>query len=145
MGSYKLYMVSTMKIRPGKFAEATKWWKEKGLPDARSRPWVKSLKCYAAQFGLAGEYGLEVWEEIENYAAMDSMDKWIEEDPKRAEKERTSGRRATSSSNGVRQGSWGIGPNPPCCPISRYASPGRISASLLAAHPDLVEVIAAIR
>ena len=88
LGSYKLYMVSTMKVRPGKFAEATRWWKEKGLPDARSRPWVKSLKCYAAQFGLAGEYGLEVWEEIENYAAMDVMDNWIEEDPKRAEKER---------------------------------------------------------
>jgi hypothetical protein len=83
MADYKLFMVSTFKIKPGKGVEATKFWREKGLPDIRSRPWVKSLRCYAGQFGLAGEYQIEVWEEIENYAAMDAMDTWIEEDPKR--------------------------------------------------------------
>jgi len=88
MADYKLFMVGTVKIRPGKFVEATKWWKEKGLPDLRTRPWTKSIKCYAGQFGLAGEYDIEIWQEIENYAVMDSMDKWIEEDPKRAEKTR---------------------------------------------------------
>jgi hypothetical protein len=86
--AYKLYMVGSAKIKSGKFEEATKWWKHKGLPDIRSRPWVKSIKCYAGQFGLAGEYDIEIWEEIEDYAAMDAMDKWIEEDPKRAEKNR---------------------------------------------------------
>jgi hypothetical protein len=36
----------------------------------------------------AREYYIEIWEEIENYAAMDAMDKWLEEDPKRAAKMR---------------------------------------------------------
>jgi len=86
MAAYKLFMVSTLKIKAGKFVEATKWWKEKGLPDLRTRPWTKSLRCYAAQFQLGGEYGIEIWEEIEDYAAMDAMDKWLEEDPKRTAK-----------------------------------------------------------
>jgi len=83
MADYKIFMVSTFKIKPGKGVEATKFWREKGLPDIRSRPWVKSLRCYAGQFGLAGEYQIEIWEEIADYAAMDAMDKWFEEDPKR--------------------------------------------------------------
>jgi hypothetical protein len=83
MADYKIFMVSTFKIKSGKGVEATKFWREKGLPDIRSRPWVKSLRCYAGQFGLAGEYQIEIWEEIANYAAMDAMDKWFEEDPKR--------------------------------------------------------------
>jgi hypothetical protein len=86
MAEYKLFMVSTAKIMPGKFVEATKWWKEKGAPDIKSRPYTKSLRTYAGQFGLAGEYSIEVWQEIENYAAMDAIDNWIVEDPKRAQK-----------------------------------------------------------
>ena len=31
MEAYKLYMVGSAKIKPGKFVEATNWWKEKGL------------------------------------------------------------------------------------------------------------------
>jgi hypothetical protein len=88
MADYKLFMVGTAKIKPGKFVEATKWWKEKGIPDIKSRPYTESLRCYAGQFGLAGEYYIEIWQEIENYAAMDVMDTWIEEDPKRAQSTR---------------------------------------------------------
>ncbi|SRR6266498_618576 len=85
MNAYKLYLVGYAKIKPGKFVEATKWWKEKGAPDILSRPWTKSLKCFAAQFGLgSGEFNLEIWQEIENYATLDQMDKWIIEDPKKA-------------------------------------------------------------
>jgi hypothetical protein len=86
MTEYKLYMISSSKIKAGKFVEATKWWAEKGLPDLRSRPWAKSVQSYAAQFGLGGEYDIETWTEIEDYSAMDAMDNWIIEDQERAEK-----------------------------------------------------------
>jgi hypothetical protein len=86
--AYRLYWVGTAKIRPGKFEEATKWWREKGAPDLLSEPWTKSLHAYAAQFGLAGEYGIEVWQEIENYAALDLMDQWQIEDQARAKMKR---------------------------------------------------------
>jgi len=84
MEAYRLFLVGQIKIKTGKFAEATKWWKEKGAPDILSRPYVKSLKCYAGQFGLGGEYGIEIWQELENYAAMDQMDNYIIEDLERA-------------------------------------------------------------
>jgi len=83
MGLYKLYLVGYADIKPGKFKEATKWWKDKGAPDLLSRPWTKSLKCYAGQFGLGGEYSIEIWQEIENYAVLDQIDSFIIEDPKR--------------------------------------------------------------
>ena len=86
MEAYKLYLVGTAKIKPGKFVEATKWWQEKGIPNILSRPYTKSLRCYASQFGLGGEYDIEIWQEIENYAAMDVMDAWTIEDPERAAK-----------------------------------------------------------
>lgn len=88
MEAYKLYLVGSAKIKPGKFVEATKWWKEKGIPEILSEPWTKSLRCYASQFGLGGEYTIEIWQEIENYAALDQMDTWIIEDPERAEENR---------------------------------------------------------
>ena len=36
---------------------------------------------HLAQFGLAGEWELEVWREIEDYAALDKVDAWYAEDP----------------------------------------------------------------
>ena len=88
MEAYKLYLVGTAKIKPGKFVEATQWWQEKGMPDILSRPYTKSLRCYAGQFGLGGDHDIEIWQEIENYAAMDVMDAWIIDDPERAAKTR---------------------------------------------------------
>lgn len=32
------------------------------------------MKAYAVQFGLGGEYGLEIWREIKNYASYDRLD-----------------------------------------------------------------------
>jgi len=81
-------MVGTSKVKPEKYVEASKWWTEKGLPDLRSRPWAKSVKSYAVQFGLGGEYFIETWTEIEDYAAMGEMDKWVIDDPDRAEENR---------------------------------------------------------
>jgi hypothetical protein len=79
MEVYKLYWVGQAKIKPGKSAEATKWWKEKAEPNILSDPWTKSLRCYAVQFGLGGEYTIEIWQELESYAAFDEIDKFWEE------------------------------------------------------------------
>ena len=80
MDLYKLYWVGQGKIRPGKFSEAIQWWTEKAAPDILSDPWTKSLKCYASQFGLGGEYTIEIWQEIESYGSFDEMDEfWVKE------------------------------------------------------------------
>ena len=123
MEVYRLFLVGHAKIKSGKFAEATKWWKEKGMPDILSQPYIKSLKCYAGQFGLGGEYDLEIWQEIENYAAMDQMDTWILEDPERAEKSRDLWKQMSCSS-GDPAGSWATGLNRLCCQIRSLFSPG---------------------
>ena len=74
MGVYRLYHVWTAKSKPGKRGEAKKWWLEKGKPLLESVPGAKSVRAYAVQFGLGGEYGLEIWVEKENYAAYDRVD-----------------------------------------------------------------------
>lgn len=82
MEPYKLYWVGLGKIKTGKSAEATKWWREKGAPDILSEPWTKSLRCFGRQFGLgAGEYSIEIWQEIDSYAAFDKMDKMFMDNP----------------------------------------------------------------
>ena len=88
MAEYKLFMVETANMKAGKGPEAARWWREKGLPHLRSLPWARSVKSYAVQFGLGGEYAIETWVEIEDYAAMDVMDNWWIEDPERAERTR---------------------------------------------------------
>jgi hypothetical protein len=81
MDAYRLYYVATGKFKPGIAEEdVVKWWREKGA-DIFSYPGVKSLRAYAAQFGLAGKYDLEVWLELENYSALDKMDEWFVENP----------------------------------------------------------------
>jgi hypothetical protein len=88
MGIYRLFLVGQAKIKPGKFEEATKFWREKGAPDILSEPWTKSLHGYAAQFGLGGEYGIEIWQEIEDYAAFDTMDNAMLKSPEEAKRKR---------------------------------------------------------
>ena len=75
MEVYRIYHVVTAKIKPGKIMdEAAKWWREKGQESYESMPGVKSVRAYAAQWFLGGEYGLEFWMEMENYAALDRID-----------------------------------------------------------------------
>jgi len=74
MGVYRIYYVRTGKIKSGKADEAAKWWREKGKAMTESCPGVKSVKAYDAQYFLGGEYDLEIWIEIENYAAFDRVD-----------------------------------------------------------------------
>lgn len=71
---YKIYFVNTAKSKSGKSAEAAKWWQEKGKAWFESSPSTKSVQAYAAQFSLGGDYFLEFWQEIENYAALDRWD-----------------------------------------------------------------------
>lgn len=85
MEEYRLFFVGQGKVKPGKFKEATEWWEEKGKPDILKDPWTVSLNAYAVQFGLGGEYTIEIWQEIENYAAFDAMDKKFTDDPQGAQ------------------------------------------------------------
>lgn len=87
MSAYRLYWVMNGKIKPGKYEEAAKWWRERGAPDMLSEPWTVSLHVYAGQFGLSGDHDIEVWQEIKDYAAFDRIDKWwFEDDPTGAKK-----------------------------------------------------------
>jgi hypothetical protein len=74
MEAYRKYWVVTARSRPGKSAEAAKWWRETGKACFEATPGVKSVRAYGCQFGLGGEFGLEIWQEIENYAIFDRID-----------------------------------------------------------------------
>jgi hypothetical protein len=80
MEAYRIFYVSEAKVKPGKFKEAVKFWNEKLAPDLREDPWTKSLNSYAVQFGLGGEYTLQIWQEVASYSTFDDMDKaWLED------------------------------------------------------------------
>ena len=84
MELYRIYHVWTAKIKPGKkLDEAAKWWQEKGKATYESLPGVKSVKAYGVQFGLGGEYRLEFWMEMENYAAYDRIDEDLFANPQK--------------------------------------------------------------
>lgn len=78
---YHLFIVDTAKSKPGKGAEAAKWWEEKGKAYFASLPGIKSVKAYAVQFSLGGEYSLEFWTEIEDYSVLDKWDADILKNP----------------------------------------------------------------
>jgi len=80
---YRIYHVTAAKIKPGKGDEAAKWWQEKGKALFDSAPRTKSVKAYAVQFKFGGEYGLEIWREIEDYASFDRLDEDILANPKK--------------------------------------------------------------
>ena len=86
MEKYKLYLVQVGNVRPGKYTEAMKWWKEEALPNRLTAPWFKSIKAYAGQFGLGGEYVIEIWNEIESYGAFDQIDDYWDGDSEDKEK-----------------------------------------------------------
>jgi hypothetical protein len=74
MAEYRLYEVTSIRIKPNKGAQATEWWREKGKAAFEVSPGTKSVKAYAVQFGFGGEYQLEVWREIEDYGTYDRLD-----------------------------------------------------------------------
>jgi hypothetical protein len=79
MEEYRIYVVDTFKMKPGKEKEAVKWWQEKGKALFESIPGMKSLRAYAVQFNLGGEYSIEIWHEVKNYAYFDLLDKDMEQ------------------------------------------------------------------
>jgi hypothetical protein len=83
MEEFRIYHVSTAKIKPGKANEAVRWWRDKGKPLNEASPGVKSAKAYAVQFSLGGGYTLEIWLEIENYATFDRWDEDLEANPQK--------------------------------------------------------------
>jgi hypothetical protein len=83
MEEFRIYVVSTAKFKPGKTKEALKWWQEKGKALYESTPGTKSVRTYAVQFGLGGEYYIEIWEEKENYASLDLLDKDMDQNPQK--------------------------------------------------------------
>jgi hypothetical protein len=82
MEPFKIYYVFTLNVKSGKSTEAAKWWQEKGKAAYESSPGVKAVKCYAVQFSLGGNY-IEVWLEMENYAAFDQIDKDLDANPQK--------------------------------------------------------------
>ena len=83
MKEYRIFVVSTAKIKSGKTKEAVKWWQEKGKALFESTPGTKSVRTYAVQFGLGGEYTIEIWAEMENYASFDLQDKDFIQNPQK--------------------------------------------------------------
>ncbi len=83
MKEYRIFVVSTAKIKSGKTKEAVKWWKEKGKALFEITPATKSVRSYAVQFGLGGEYTIEIWAEMENYASFDLADKDYIQNPQK--------------------------------------------------------------
>jgi len=82
MELYRIYHIATAKIKPGKkWDEAAKWWREKGKAMYESMPGVKSVKAYGDQLG--GEYMLEFWTEMENYAALDRINEHLLANPQK--------------------------------------------------------------
>ena len=82
MEKYRIYHVSTAKIKPGKQKDAVKWWQEKGKAVHESMPGSRSAKAFAVQFGLGGSR-IEIWTEMENYAAYDRVDEDLEANPQK--------------------------------------------------------------
>lgn len=82
MSDHKIYYVTHAKPKPGKSAEAARWWTEVGKALFEALPGVVSVKAYITQFGLSGGHmglstgqcGVEIWQELENYAVFDKWD-----------------------------------------------------------------------
>jgi len=83
MGVYRLYYVGAARIKPGQGQAAARWWNEKGKAFFEAQPGTKSVRVYAVQFGLGGEYSLEFWSEIEDYASLDRLDEDILANPRK--------------------------------------------------------------
>ena len=83
MDAHGIFYVGTARPKPGKAAEAAGWWDEEGHALYSSLPGVSSLRSYASQFGLGGEYGIEFWFELENYAVLDQWNDVMAAEPQK--------------------------------------------------------------
>lgn len=83
MDKYRIYEVTTAKIKPGKGAAAVEWWHQKGKAAFEVSPGTKSVKAYGVQFGFGGEHQLEIWRESEEYGSYDRLDEDITAHPEK--------------------------------------------------------------
>lgn len=80
MSDCKLYWVTQAKVKPGQRTQATQWWCEEALPGLLSDPRTRSLQCFTVEFGLSGDYNLEIWQEIGVWGDLLTIDQfWAEE------------------------------------------------------------------
>ena len=82
MPPYRLFHVSTATLRPAKRAAAIRWWREEGRAFYAGLPGVAGVQAYAPQFGLGGT-AIEIWLELESYAAYDRTEAAIAAEPGR--------------------------------------------------------------
>lgn len=54
MEKYRIYEVTSIRIKPNKGGDAAGWWPEKGKATSEVSPGTKSVKAYAVQFGIGG-------------------------------------------------------------------------------------------
>ena len=74
MEKYRIYEVTSIRIKPNKGKDAVEWWHHKGKAAFEAGPGTNSVRAYAVQFGFGGQYQLEVWREIESYGSYDRLD-----------------------------------------------------------------------
>ena len=74
---YRLFYVSTWRLRAGKGADARAWYDQ--AKDLWSRlPGVLSITSYVQQFSLGPDtFQLEVWAEIDDYQVLDKWDEAV--------------------------------------------------------------------
>jgi hypothetical protein len=80
---YRIYEVTSIRIKPTKGRDAAAWWRDRGQAGFEARPGTKSVRAYAVQFGFGGQYQLEVWGEIESYGTYDQLDEDLASSPQK--------------------------------------------------------------
>jgi hypothetical protein len=75
----RIYWVGQFKVKSGMDTVAREWWREKGKPDILAEACTKSLRAYAVQFALGGKYTVEIWQELENFAVLDTIEKDVQD------------------------------------------------------------------
>jgi hypothetical protein len=83
MDQYRLFEVTSIRIKPARGPQAAEWWRQKGKDAFGVRPGTKSVTAYAVQFGFGGPYQLEVWREIESYGTYDRLDEDLLSSPQK--------------------------------------------------------------
>ena len=73
MANPPLFHVFTLRARQGKGDALVTWWRETALDVFRSLPGIKSVRALQTQYLLGGEYDLEWWFELENWAGYDQV------------------------------------------------------------------------
>ena len=80
---FRLFIVSTGKAKPGKADDLAKWFRDGGISSWEALPRTRGVDVYGVQFGLGGEFGIEIWSEVEDYATFDLTDQELLDNPEK--------------------------------------------------------------